>query len=75
MVAPIPEDYSDGVAIMANKNIYGNGKSWWCKCSTIFGLDQYLTKFPVDYSPMFEKEVIEKTDTHIVYKDEYGCYK
>ncbi len=73
MVAPIPEDYSDGVAIMANKNIYGEmEKAGDVNVQPFFGLDQYLTKFPVDYSPMFEKEVIEKTDTHIVYKDEYG---
>ena len=72
-VAPIPEDYSDGVAIMANKNIYGEmEKAGDVNVQPFFGLDQYLTKFPVDYSPMFEKEVIEKTDTHIVYKDEYG---
>lgn len=38
----------------------------------VFRLDQYLTKFPVDYSPMFEVEVLDKTDTHIIYKDEYG---
>ena len=38
----------------------------------VFGLDQYLTKFPVDYSPMFAHETIEKTETHIIYKDEYG---
>ncbi len=73
MVEPVPEGISDGIAIMANKNIYSQmEKSGDVNVQPVFGLDQYLTKFPVDYSPMFEKKVLDKTDTHIIYTDEYG---
>ena len=58
---------------MANKNIYSKmEKAGDVNVQPVFGLDQYLTKFPVDYSPMFAHETIEKTETHIIYKDEYG---
>jgi uroporphyrinogen decarboxylase len=58
---------------MANKNIYSEmEKAGDVNVQPVFGLDQYLTKFPVDYSPMFAHEIIEKTETHIIYKDEYG---
>lgn len=70
---PVPEKISDGIAVMANKNIYSRmEKAGDVNVQPVFGLDQYLTKFPVDYSPMFATEVIEKTDTHIIYRDEYG---
>jgi len=73
IVEPVPEKISDGIAVMANKNIYSQmEKAGDVNVGPVFGLDQYLTKFPVDYSPMFKEEVIEKTDTHIIYKDEYG---
>lgn len=73
LVAPIQDNYSDGIAIMANKNIYGEmEKAGDVNVQPIFGLDQYLTKFPVDYSPMFKKEILNKDDTNITYKDEFG---
>jgi len=73
MRAPIPDEIPDGEAIMANKNIYSKmEKAGDVNVQPIFGLDQYLTKLPVDYSPMFSKEIIEKNDTHIIYKDSYG---
>ncbi|MBC8390927.1 MAG: hypothetical protein H8E13_23115 [Actinobacteria bacterium] len=73
IVSPIPDDYSDGIAIMANRNIYSEmEKAGDVNVGPVFGLDQYLTKFPVDYSPMFKKEILKKTDTHIWYKDSYG---
>src|SRR5450830_305089 len=73
LVSPVPDNYSDGIAIMANKNIYGEmEKAGDVNVQPIFGLDQYLTKFPVDYSPMFKKEILNKDDTNITYKDEYG---
>jgi uroporphyrinogen decarboxylase len=73
VIQTVPDKISDGVAIMANKNIYSEmEKAGDVNIQPVFGLDQYLSKFPVDYSPMFEVEVIEKTDTHIIYKDEYG---
>ena len=72
-VEPVPDKISDGIAIMANKNIYSQmEKAGDVNVQPVFGLDQYLTKFPVDYSPMFEVEVIDKTETHIIYRDEYG---
>jgi hypothetical protein len=72
-VSDIPREISDGIAVMANKNIYQKmEKAGDLNVAPVFGLDDYLTKFPVDYSPMFKKEVIEKTETHIIYKDEYG---
>lgn len=72
-VEPIPARISDGIAIMANKNIYSEmEKTGDVNVQPVFGLDQYLTKFPTDYSPMFEHEIIERTETHIIYKDEYG---
>ncbi len=73
IIEPVPEKISDGIAIMANKNIYAEvEKAGDVNVQPVFQLDQHLTKFPVDYSPMFKPEVIEKTDTHIIYKDEYG---
>ena len=58
---------------MANKNIYSQmEKAGDVNVQPVFGLDQYLTKFPVDYSPMFAHAIVDKTDTHIIYKDEYG---
>ncbi len=73
IVSPVPEDISDGIAIMANRNIYADmEKAGDLNVGPVFGLDQYLTKFPVDYSPGFEKEVIDETETHIIYKDSYG---
>lgn len=73
MVSTVPDNYSDGIAIMANKNIYGEmEKAGDVNVQPVFGLDQYLTKFPVDYSPRFKKEVLSKDETHIIYKDEYG---
>jgi hypothetical protein len=72
-IDPVPDSISDGIAIMANKNIYSKmEKAGDVNVGPVFGLDQYLTKFPVDYSPMFAHETIEKTETHIIYKDEYG---
>jgi hypothetical protein len=72
-VEPVSDKISDGIAIMANKNIYSQmEKAGDVNVQPVFGLDQYLTKFPVDYSPMFEVEVLDKNETHIIYKDEYG---
>ena len=73
MVSPVPDNYSDGIAIMANKNIYGEmEKAGDVNVQPVFGLDQYLTKFPIDYSPMFKKEIISQDDINITFKDEYG---
>jgi len=73
IVSPVPEDISDGIAIMANRNIYADmEKAGDLNVGPVFGLGQHLTKFPVDYSPGFEKEVIDETETHIIYKDSYG---
>lgn len=70
---PVPGDIADGIAIMANRNIYSEmEKTGDVNVGPVFGLDQYLTKFPVDYSPMFEEKVIDKTSNHIIYKDSYG---
>ena len=71
--AAIPADIPDGVAIMANRNIYlGMEKAGDVNVQPVFGLDQYLTKFPVDYSPRFKQEILERTDNHVVYKDSFG---
>ncbi len=73
IVSPVPENISDGIAIMANRNIYADmEKAGDLNVGPVFGLDQHLTKFPVDYSPGFERQVIDKTETHIIYKDSYG---
>jgi uroporphyrinogen decarboxylase len=73
VVEPVSDKISDGIAVMANKNIYAEmEKAGDVNVQPVFGLDQYLTKFPVDYSPMFKQEIIEKTDIHVIYKDEYG---
>ena len=73
IVSQIPDNISDGIAVMANKNIYHKmEKEGDVNIQPVFGLDQYLTKFPVDYNPMFPQKIIEKTDTHIIYKDSYG---
>jgi uroporphyrinogen decarboxylase len=72
-IDPVPGDIPDGVAIMANKNIYGKMEKTGDKnIKPVFSLDDNLTKFPVDYSPMFEKKVIEKSNGYIIYKDSYG---
>ena len=71
---PIPEDIPDGEAVMANRNISARGleKAGDLNVQPVFGLDQYLTKFPVDYSPMFPQKVLERTDEYIVYLDSFG---
>lgn len=72
-VQPVPADIDDGVAVMGNKNISADmEKAGDVNVQPIFGLDQFLTKFPVDYSPRFKHQVIEKNETHIWYKDSYG---
>lgn len=69
----IPGDISDGIAVMANKNIHGEmEKLGDVNVQPVFGLDQFLTKFPVDYSPGFKREVVSKDKEHIIYRDEYG---
>ena len=73
IVSPVPANISDGIAIMANRNIYADmEKAGDLNVGPVFGLGQYLTKFPIDYSPGFERQVIDKTETHIIYKDSYG---
>lgn len=37
-----------------------------------FDLDPYPSKFPCDFSPMIEKEIIEDTREYKIFKDEYG---
>ncbi len=70
---PVPESVPDGVAVMANPNISGRmEKPGDLNVQPVFGLDPYLTKFPVDYSPLFPEEVLERTATHVVYRDSYG---
>jgi len=70
---PVPDSYSDGVAIMANRNIdKGMEKAGDENVQPVFGLEPYLTKFPVDYSPMFKEVIIEENDTQVIYRDSYG---
>ena len=72
-ISPIPESIPDGEAVMANKNIFGRmEKAGDVNVQPVFGLDWYLTKFPCDYSPRFKTEILEKNETHIVYRDSYG---
>jgi hypothetical protein len=70
----VPPDIADGEAVMANRNISSRGmeKAGDLNVQPVFGLDQYLTKFPVDYSPMFPKKVLEQTSEYIVYRDSFG---
>ncbi|MGM0365964.1 MAG: uroporphyrinogen decarboxylase family protein, partial [Actinomycetota bacterium] len=71
--ADIDPNIADGIAVMANRNIYQDmEKAGDLNVAPVFGLDPYLTKFPVDYSPRYPEEVIEKTSTHIIYRDSYG---
>jgi len=73
VIEPVRNDIDDGVAIMANRNIsIEMEKAGDVNVQPVFGLDQFLTKFPVDYSPRFKHEVIEQNETHIWYKDSYG---
>jgi hypothetical protein len=71
---PVPDDIPDGEAVMANRNISSRGmeKAGDLNVQPVFALDQYLTKFPVDYSPMFPRKVLEQTEEHIVYLDSFG---
>lgn len=72
-ISDLDKNYSNGTIIMANKNIYEKmEKSGDLNVQPVFGLDQYLTKFPINYSPMFAEEIIDVTKTYITYKDEYG---
>lgn len=70
----VPEDIPDGEAVMANRNISARGleKAGDRNVQPVFGLDQYLTKFPVDYSPGFPKKVLEQTPEYVVYLDSFG---
>ena len=71
---PVPSDIPDGEAVMANRNISSSGmeKAGDLNVQPVFGLDQYLTKFPVDYSPRFPRKVLEQTAEYIVYLDSFG---
>ena len=71
---PLPEDIPDGEAVMANRNVSSRGleKAGDLNVQPVFGLDQYLTKFPVDYSPMFPRQLLEQTGEYIVYRDSFG---
>ena len=71
---PVPADIPDGEAVMANRNISSSGmeKAGDLNVQPVFGLDQYLTKFPVDYSPRFPRKVLEQTAEYIVYLDSFG---
>jgi hypothetical protein len=72
--APVPADIPDGEAVMANRNVSSSGmeKAGDLNVQPVFGLDQYLTKFPVDYSPRFPRKVLEQTPEYIVYLDSFG---
>lgn len=87
MKNPIPDNYLDGMAIMSNKSIYSEEEiekfSEYCTLSIkekltdrnvqpVFNLDQYLTKFPVDYSPMLPKKTIKEGDDYKIFVDQYG---
>ncbi len=70
----VPADIPDGEAVMANRNVSARGleKAGDLNVQPVFGLDQYLTKFPVDYSPGFPPKVLEKTPEYVVYQDSFG---
>jgi uroporphyrinogen decarboxylase len=36
------------------------------------GLDSYIAKFPLNFSPLFEEKVLEEDDEYRTYIDEYG---
>jgi Uroporphyrinogen decarboxylase (URO-D) len=40
-----------------------------------FGLDSYLAKFPIDFSPRLRRRVIEEDDRRRVFTDSYGVTK
>jgi hypothetical protein len=71
---PVPAEIPDGEAVMANRNVSASGleKAGDLNVQPVFGLDQYLTKFPVDYSPGFPRQVLEQTPEYIVYRDSFG---
>jgi len=71
---PVPTDIPDGEAVMANRNISSRGleKAGDLNVQPVFGLDQYLTKFPVDYSPRFPRQVLEQSPEYVVYLDSFG---
>ncbi len=71
---PVPEEIPDGEAVMANPNISSGGgeKAGDRNVQPVFGLDPYLAKFPVDYSPGFPVRILEESADHIVYRDAYG---
>ncbi len=71
---PVPAEIPDGEAIMANRTISSRGleKAGDVNVQPVFGLDQYLTKFPVDYSPRFPVQVLERGQDCVVYRDAYG---
>ena len=69
----IPKEISGTMPMMANKSIYGRlEKSTEENVRSYFGLDYYFSKFPADYSPMFEPTVIEKNEQYRIYKDQFG---
>ena len=71
---PVPAEIPDGEAVMANRNVSASGleKAGDLNVQPVFGLDQYLTKFPVDYSPGFPRQVLEQTPEYVVYRDSFG---
>jgi hypothetical protein len=71
---PVPDEIPDGEAIMANRTVSSRGleKAGDRNVQPVFGLDQYLTKFPVDYSPRLPVETLERGKDYVVYRDAYG---
>ena len=71
---PVPDEIPDGEAIMATRTVSSRGleKAGDVTVQPVFGLDQYLTKFPVDYSPRFPVETLERGEDYVVYRDAYG---
>jgi hypothetical protein len=59
---------------MANRTVSSRGleKAGDLNVQPVFGLDQYLTKFPVDYSPRLPVETLERGEDYVVFRDAYG---
>jgi uroporphyrinogen decarboxylase len=71
--ADIPESILDGELIYASSPIT-RGQTGSCDpvVNSFFGLDPNASKFPVDYSPLFEKEILDESEDYVVFTDRYG---
>lgn len=73
VVEALPSDLPDNGTISGATKVDPSGSGVEDKnIRSYFKLDSYIAKFPADFSPLFEEEVLEEDDEYKTYVDSYG---